>query len=366
MRVTVLSIVPSPYQRDLFAALAARPEVALRVWYAEPSSPDSPWPEAPLRAYETVGERIWLSWGGKRFLVNWKMPDLGDADIIVANGYITLPAQRVLRRVARRKPVLFWGERMVGERTGLKGVVHRWLTRPIGNAAAIVAIGKGAARDYGARWPGKPVYQLPYYCDIDAFRAEIPERPRRPVRLLFCGQMIARKGVDLLLTAFEAVVAAGHDVVLSLVGREAELPQYLAGLGEAARARVEYHGFQSPEALAAYYRAADVFILPSRYDGWGVVVNQALGAGLPVLCSDAVGAAETLVEPGVNGRIFASGDSEALRAAIEEVVGEPGRLAAWAAASARAGERLRPEVGAAQWVEILQQEKLRHNRETTG
>ena len=108
--------------------------------------------------------------------------------------------------------------------------------------------------------------------------------------------MIARKGLDHLLAAFAAVAARHSHVRLLLVGREAELPQMLKALPPEVRARVEYAGFQPPEALPRYFAQADVFVLPSRYDGWGVVVNQAIGAGLPVVCSDAVGAAYDLVE----------------------------------------------------------------------
>ena len=59
-----------------------------------------------------------------------------------------------------------------------------------------------------------------------------------------------------------------------------------------------------------------MFVLPSRHDGWGVVVNQAIAAGLPVICSDAVGAAADLVSNGVNGYVFPSGNVEQLAEAM--------------------------------------------------
>src|SRR5204863_7012159 len=99
---------------------------------------------------------------------------------------------------------------------------------------------------------------------------------------------------------------------LLLVGREAELPSLLAALPESVRARVRYAGFQAPESLPGFFAQADVFVLPSRYDGRGVVVNQALGAGLPVVVSDHAGAAHDLVRPLENGYHFPAGNSEAL------------------------------------------------------
>jgi glycosyltransferase involved in cell wall biosynthesis len=119
------------------------------------------------------------------------------------------------------------------------------------------------------------------------------------------------------------------------------------------RERIEYAGFQAPDALPRFFSDADVFVLPSRYDGWGVVVNQALGAGLPVVCSDAVGAAEDLVIPGENGYIFPSGDVVALQAALEAIIGDTGRMAAFSEKSAQLAQRLSPAYGARQLQQIL-------------
>lgn len=353
MKVLILTIVPSPYQRDLFRAMANRPELErFEVWYAEAASPDSPWPEVELEDYETVGRSFWISLGGKRFIVNREFPDTSWADLIVLNGYITLPAQWLLRRKKWQK-FLFWAERMEPPKGGLKGVLQKFLTKPLNKVDAVVAIGEGAERDYENRFRDKPVYQLPYYCDIDNFRVDVPERPRNPVRLFFCGQMIHRKGVDVLLQAFEGLVLKDLPVELILVGREGELPEMLEKVGDAAKSKIDYKGFQAPEALPMFYREADVFVLPSRYDGWGVVVNQALGAGLPAVCSDAVGSAETLVKPGSNGAIFPAGDAAALEQVLEKLVRNPDFLRKYAADSLERGVELRPQAGAARWVEIF-------------
>jgi len=165
--------------------------------------------------------------------------------------------------------------------------------------------------------------------------------------------MIARKGVDLLLEAFASLVNRYPNVSLHLVGREAELPGLLAALPADARARIVYEGFQPPEKLPFYFTKADVFVLPSRYDGWGVVLNQALGAGLPILCSDAVGAGRDLVEEGVNGTRFVSGDSGSLLRAMEGLASNPQLAAAQGEASARKAREWLPEAGARKWLEVF-------------
>ena len=74
---------------------------------------------------------------------------------------------------------------------------------------------------------------------------------------------------------------------------------------------------------------ADVFVLPSRYDGWGVVINQALGAGLPVICSDQVGAGYDLVEEGLNGLKFRAGDEQDLAKAMQRLADQPEAIEPW-------------------------------------
>jgi glycosyltransferase involved in cell wall biosynthesis len=347
MKVAFISVVPSPYQRDLFRALAQRSEVDLSVYYLEAASPDSPWPQRALESYEKILRGFWFGIGSARCHVNWPLPDLKPFDVIVMNNIMSLTAQWLMRTVLHHKPWLFWGERL-GRGTGL----HQRLTTPLHRAAGIAAIGSFAAEDYAARFPEPRHFCIPYFCDLDAFLAA-PRHHREEGRTVFffCGQMIVRKGVDLLLDAFQKL---GHAAHLLLVGREADLPQLLAPLPAEVRKRITYAGFQAPEDLPRYFAQADVFVLPSRYDGWGVVVNQALGAGLPMICSDMVGAGRDLVEEEINGLHFPAGDSAALANKMQRFLDDPELCERWGAASRERAQRWTPNAGASKWVETFQ------------
>jgi glycosyltransferase involved in cell wall biosynthesis len=341
-RVAFLSVVPSPYQRDLFRALAARPEVELEVFYLERAAPDSPWPEAPLAPFEKVLPGFWLNLGGARVHLNRHLPDPRQFELVVLNTLMSVTAQLLLRGALRRSPWIFWGEKLAR-----KGGWHDWLSAPLHRAAAIAAIGSAAQCDYRARFPGPRSFCIPYHCDLDPFlAAPRPPRPNGDVTFLMCGQMIARKGVDLLIEAFTRIDQSR----LLLVGREAELPGLLASLSPDVRKRIEYAGFQPPEKLPELFARADVFVLPSRYDGWGVVVNQALGAGLPIICSDAVGAAHDLVDDEVNGMKFPCGDVVALTRMMQRLIDQPELIERWGRASRAKAPAWRPEAGAAKWI----------------
>lgn len=354
MNVVIYSILPSPYQRDLFAVLSRCELVNLQVYYLEKSVDDSPWPEKPLEFYESVLPGFDLRWGLSRFHWNWHIPDFSQTDIVILNGYQSSISQWILRTQAHNIPCIFWGEKMVGSTTGLKGKLQRFFADSLKNCRAIAAIGQGAVMDYQQRYPEQFVVPISYYCDLESFQQNIPERPREPITIIFCGQMIARKGVDLLLKAFERLIEGGIQAKLLLVGREAELPHMLAQVSVKTRQWVDYAGFQAPEDLPQFFRQADIFVLPSRYDGWGVVVNQALGAGLPIICSDAVGAAPDLVD-GDNGFIFPAGDGEKLYDALYYYVSEPSRIWAASLASERRSPDWSPKAGAQRWLNLFEQ-----------
>ncbi|TAE60384.1 MAG: glycosyltransferase [Nostocales cyanobacterium] len=352
-RIVFYSILPSPYQRDLFLELSRCPEIDLTVYYLEPACADSPWPEKPLQDYEHILPGFHLAWGLSRFHFNWHLPLTTQADVVVINGYMNLTTQILLRLQAQKTPCIFWGEKMVGGSLGLKGKLQKYLARPLNNCTSIAAIGTKAQQDYQQRFSHHQIDNIHYYCDLTAFAQNLPQRPRNPITILFCGQMIARKGVDILLQAFNHLIQTGENARLLLVGREAELPHLLETLPEKTRQHIEYAGFQSPENLPQFFHQADLFVLPSRYDGWGVVVNQAIGAGLPVICSDTVGAAYDLIIPGENGDLFPNGNFIALAKILSNYLQKPEKIQIASLASIKKSEQLSPINGAKKWVDVF-------------
>lgn len=345
-RVALFSVVPSPYQRDLFRALSLRPEVQLQVFYAEAASPDSPWPREELAPYETILPGKWWALGKARIHLNWRLPDARRFDAVVCNLLLSsLTAQWLMRTVLPGRPWLFWGEQQ-----GSRNFLRNRLAAPLRRASGIVSIGTVAMREYRARFAAPAHFNIPYHCALRPFTAGTRHSFSGEPVFLFCGQMIARKGIDLLLEAF-ARLPCGR---LLLVGREADLPALLAPMPARVRERIEYAGFQPPEALPRFFSQADVFVLPSRSDGWGVVVNQALGAGLPIVCAEAVGAGHDLVEDGVNGRRFPTANVDALTTALQRFIDEPELITRWGAASRARAADWTPEVGAGKWIEALQ------------
>jgi glycosyltransferase involved in cell wall biosynthesis len=358
MKVLCLSVTPSPYQRDFFKALAVAPGCELTVVYYEVSPDDSPWQVEGLEPWESVMSGRVFGRGRVRCHWNSGLPNVRRFDRVIVNAPITaITTQRLFRRLVRRgaPPWYFWGEQLL-PRTGARGALQRLLIDPIGGADAIVAIGNSAEQDYRRRFPESRVYNIPYACDLSEFEAAAASRVNAGMcRFLFVGQMIERKGVDVLLKAFENLVQEGLGVELHLVGREGDLPGWLASLQSGTRAQIVYHGFRQPNELPKLFGQADVFVLPSRHDGWGVVINQALGAGMPVITTTAAGAGRDLVTDCVNGLQVPSDDVPALSHALRTLAMDHPMRHGMALAASESAQKLQPSVAADRWMEVMKE-----------
>ena len=151
--------------------------------------------------------------------------------------------------------------------------------------------------------------------------------------LLAIGQFIHRKGFDVLLKAAEKLPKSAG---VYLVGGE-PTEEYLQLRQRLGLTNVHFLGFQSKATLVKYYRAADVFVLPTREDIWGLVVNEAMAYGLPVITTDRCVAGLELVEEGVSGYIVPVGDENALAEKMERILKQD-----LAACGQAALDRIRP------------------------
>ena len=163
----------------------------------------------------------------------------------------------------------------------------------------------------------------------------------KSVHLLSVGSLVPRKGYALLLQA----LASMRDLPwqLTLAGSRERSPATAAALVVQARelgleSRVAFTGELSERALAAQYAAADVFVLPTLYEGYGMVVAEAVARGLPVVATDTGGIADML--GGDAGIVCPPGDGQALSMALRRVIGDPSARAALAAGARRVRARL--------------------------
>jgi len=311
-----------------------------------------------------------------RASMGWHSPDLGHARLLLAR---TAEAARSLARGAPANSVHicqgFRGNGLVGvaqltlaerglrqwvvmetvddagwqgplKRLEYRRLVEQWQPRIDG----VLAIGHATSDWLIARnMPRDEVFPFAYFLS-DQNPAPTRHDPSAPFRFLFVGRLVQLKRVDLLLRALGELVDVSFEVVIVGAGPVGDALLELAS--EKLPGRVHWHGQQPISVIPTLMADADCLVLPSRYDGWGAVVSEALLAGTPAICSAAVGAAG-VVRASASGGVFPTGDQEALAVLLRQILSAGRQTPEGRAGLADWGRRLGAKAGASYLDAIL-------------
>lgn len=316
--IVILTQLTSPYQVEFFNALAASQECHLEIIYL--TSQDK--------------ERQWALPGiSHSHLILSETPDMKldaldairVADLVVFNFYTDIFALRAIReRVKTRRPWVFWGERPGAYQAGVWGVIARWiLLKPLHrNAAPIWAVGDFGIEGYRREFGGSRSYSnIPYFSNLRRFM-ELPLRSARVRTFFYSGVFSHRKGVDILADAFTQVAQLRPDARLVLMGAgplEVALRRQLQRFAS----QVVWLGFQSWDELPSGYAQGGIFCFPSRYDGWGLALVEALASGMPAIGTNRTGAAIEFLSSGHAGRLILAGEADMLKNAMLDLLNLP-------------------------------------------
>ena len=375
VRLAYLVSHPIQYQAPLLRRLAREPGIDLTVLFGSDFS---------VRGYQDQGFGVEVAWDiplteGYRSRVLPALRDPGTVsattplsrsllaalrdgsgrpayDVLWVHGYASLNSLRgMLAARALGIPVLLRADIWLADRprTRLRLFSKRLffaLLRPLVNG--ILTIGSNNAKYWDFYFGHRiPQFLLPYAVDneffatnaagaessLPALRKELGLDPGRPI-ILFASKLQGRKHADHLVEAFAQLVIrreAYRQPYLVIVGDGDERARLEAQVREAGLEDVRFAGFRNQTEMPRFFALADVFVLPARHEPWGLVVNEAMAAGCPVVLSSDVGAAADLVTDGIEGYVYPTGNVEALTAALERVLASPGTARLMGAAAAR-------------------------------
>ncbi len=325
--VLLLTNTPAPYRLPVFTALAEA--VELTVLYCESHQPDRLW---QVDAADTDVDHIHLpsrtvSLPGLPLTLN---PGLGKwlrhatFDLIIAGeNFSHFPAVVAAYRTARRqgKPFVLWSEAIdTAFASGhfVSNYYRRWL---YGRTNAFLAYSEAASEFLRRRGAASskifrgyqvvPAEQLPPPAQS---KAELGLEGKQVV--LYVGYFNPRKGLPGLVEAFQQQANAEDQLVLAGDGPDKEMLQQMA----AGDGRIHFPGYVEGAQKSSWYAAADLFVLPTLHDPWGLVVNEAMAFGLPIITTQAAGCAE-LVDG--NGRVIPANNVQALADALQELLSNP-------------------------------------------
>ncbi|MFC5455685.1 glycosyltransferase [Prosthecobacter fluviatilis] len=331
LTVCVITYLTSPYQVEFFNAIAAGGEVVLRVIYLRKQHSEHPWGQMELMhehlalegQYEVTGEAI-----------RWVL----GADLTVCNYYTHWFALTALHlRHLSARPWVFWGERPGFLRLGWLGrLARKVLLYPIAKSKApIWAIGRAGVAGYLRDWGAAKTYvNLPYFSGLRRFRIQPRSAPADERVVLYSGLLNTRKGVLAMAEGFQAAAKIHPNLRLIILGSgplEKQMRQILSPVAE----KVQWEGFREWHEIPTFYARADVLCLPTRHDGWAMVIPEALAAGLPVITTVDAGAALEMVSHGVNGWLLPNSDAKAIENALCLLAKIPAEELAQGSAAAR-------------------------------
>ena len=364
VRLAYLVSHPIQYQAPLLRRIAQEPDIDLTVFFGSDFS---------MRAYQDAGFGVDVKWDVP-LLDGYKhvfLPSLHDSDdvsiasplnygivsnlrgrngeppfdVLWIHGYATVNAMHgMLAAKALGIPVLMRSDSSLRDRarSGIKLAIKKVFFDGLKMLVdGVLTIGSLSA-DYWHHYFGDevPQFLMPHAVDNRYFaeragaaragraalQTELGLDPSRPV-VLFASKLQQRKLCTQLIEAYcRLAPATGTEPhpYLVIVGdgeERAALERQAAATGLGS---IRFCGFRNQSELPGFFDLATVFVLPSRHEPWGLIVNELMNAARPVIVSDDVGCAPDLIEDGVNGCIYPVGDVSALTSALRRVLEKPG------------------------------------------
>jgi len=359
VRVAHLVSHPIQYYAPLYRELASRPEIDLTVYYycaatvgefydpgfARSIRWDTPLLDGYRSRFCSSAERTSLN-AGWRNRPNWDVVReivREGFEVVWLHGYHhpTSLLAAVAARATGAHLFIREDQTLLDHRPWWKRIAKAVVLRALFHQATGLYVGVQNWRHYAHY--GMPTHRLfaaPHCVDNQMFRerAAALRGQRAVIRagfgitddapvVLFCGKLIEKKQPLTLVEAY-ARVRQEHPCWLLLVGDGAERAAIQGRVTLRQILGVRMAGFLNQSELPAAYTAADLLVLPSVWhETWGLVVNEAMNFGLPIVVSDKVGCAEDLVRPGWNGFVVPHREVAALAEAIETLVASAERRA---------------------------------------
>lgn len=327
-RILYLTNIPSPYRVEFFNELTKYMDVTVAFELRNAKNRDEAWQSGENYKFKSVFMKPLITRTESAYCPEvFKLLKEFKNDIIVVGGYATPTGMAAILYLKAKKIPFYLNcdGGFIGNDSLLKKKIKTFF---IGSATYYLSTGVGADKYlayYGAK--KERIYHYSFSSlreeDIEATVKRRDEKVRLRNELgiteknmiVFVGSFIHRKGIDILLKACKDM----EDTAVVLVGGS-DISAYKEIVSEKFKAHIYPVGFKNKEEMKKYYQAADLMVLPTREDIWGLVINEAMAQGLPVVTTNRCLAGLTLVKNGENGYIVPVEDIKATKDAIEKVL----------------------------------------------
>lgn len=335
MKILYMTNIPSPYRVKFFSQLGKLVDLTVLYELHNASNRDGSWKAEDVEpSYNEVflkGIQV-ISDGSISFDVFSYLNDEYDFIVIGTHGTPTAKLAMFYMRL-RGIPYILNIDGMLSEELNQKSLLNRLMRKFLfQGASAYFTSGKDT--DCYLKKLGIDVASKCYHyhfssvdnkdiVDNNVFDTKKQIRDTLDLKEKFIVMCVARfipkKGIDVLLRAFAGL--SRQDTALVIVGGNGTVyDSVLSGMEDEIRSHVYFPGFMGKQKLAQYYRASDVFVLPTHHDEWGLVINEAMANGLPIITTDKCGAGLEIIQDGENGFLVKDNDEAGLKNKINSLI----------------------------------------------
>ena len=324
MNILFLSNIVTPYQLDLLEEINKNNEIKIYGYFLFEKEQNRDW-DLIIPEYVKVinySKKISDYKNLLKFIKDNKI------DKIILGGYV-LPMTFFTIFICKVNKIdlYFWLERPMHVYKGIKATLKKnYLKFVLSQAKEIFAFGKLAVDIYSIYH--SKVFNLPYSMNLERFHdIKRDEVQNSKIKFLFSGQYIDRKNIINTINAFKLI--KNNNIELNLIGGgelQVEVDRLIQN-----DSRIKNIGFVQPKDLPYVYSSNDIFIMPSKHDGWALVINEAMASSMPIISTDKVGAVVEYIKHKVNGYICTENE-DGIKKGIEyyiknlQLISEHGKL----------------------------------------
>lgn len=337
-KVLIITNYPSPYRIPLFEKIAKK--VDLYVYFTMVEN-DRNWDlNLQFKFKYKILRYFNLKIKGKDILNYHFNPSIfkellfNDYDIVISGGYSSLTSKIALLICKLQKiPFILWSGSTLYESSNLRKLAMPAIKLFIKSCDAFIVYGS-RAKEYIMSFniPEEKIFVAINVGDVSFFSKENKSLKGQKNRLLeenniktkrnilFVGRLIPIKGVKYLIAAFKELKNDFQDLGLLIIGT-GPLKHHLCEISKNYK-DIKFIGFVQPHELPIYYKMADVFVLPSTYELFSIVISEAMASGLPIVTTITNGASEDLIINNVNGFIIEKKSSEEIYLALSKILSD--------------------------------------------
>jgi len=351
MRLAIVASHPIQYHAPIFRELARR--LDLKVFFAHRATRDDQaeagfgvkfdWDVDLLSGYDhlfmqNVAKRPGLAhfYGSDTPEIGMRLAE-GHFDTVLVQGWYRKSLLQTIFAAKRLGlPVLARGDSHVmtprsNLKKGVKALIYPAFLRLFD---AALYVGK-RSKDYWIHYnyPTVRLFFSPHCVDTKWFSSRATANSRQMLRnrldispnaivALFAGKLLSFKRPLDIVAAAALLKSVGQEIVVLIAGA-GPVETELAAAAQKAGVSTHFLGFCNQTGMPEVYAASDVLVLPSEHETWGIVANEALACGRPVVLAETVGAAPDLASDNIAGRVFPLGDIPALANALQEITTHP-------------------------------------------